>query len=61
MLFCRQRGYKVGSLMTGSEDKDLYYKQPGHPLSESAQKAKFSEIKSLEAWDPSEELKKQQK
>lgn len=28
----RQRGYKVGSLMTGPEDPDIYYKQPGHPL-----------------------------
>lgn len=29
----RQRGYKVGSLKTGPEDEDKYYKQPGHPLS----------------------------
>lgn len=32
----RQRGYKVGSLMTGENDPDMYYKQPGHPLSEDA-------------------------
>ena len=29
----RQRGYKVGSLKTGIDDEDKYYKQPGHPLS----------------------------
>lgn len=29
----RQRGYRVGSLKTGSDDDDKYYKQPGHPLS----------------------------
>ena len=29
----RQRGYKVGSLKTGPEEEDKYYKQPGHPLS----------------------------
>lgn len=34
----RQRGYKVGSLMTGPEDPDLYYRQPGHPLSPLAKK-----------------------
>ena len=30
----RQRGYKVGSLYTGPEDKDQYYMQPGHQFSE---------------------------
>ena len=30
----RQRGYKVGSLKTGPEEEDKYYKQPGHPLSD---------------------------
>ena len=30
----RLRGYKTGSLFTGPEDKDQYYKQPGHPLSD---------------------------
>jgi hypothetical protein len=34
----RQRGYKVGSLMTGPNDPDVYYKQPGHPLSPMAEK-----------------------
>ena len=29
----RQRGYKVGSLKTGPDEPDRYYKQPGHPLS----------------------------
>lgn len=28
----RRRGYKIGSLMSGPEDPDVYYKQPGHPL-----------------------------
>ena len=34
----RQRGYKVGSLKTGIEEPDRYYKQPGHPLSDKADK-----------------------
>eukprot|EP01034_Spumella_vulgaris_P022231 gene22232-28345_t len=34
----RQRGYKVGSLMIGKDDPELYYKQPGHPLSSFAKK-----------------------
>ena len=38
--FCRQRGYKVGSLMTGPEDPDTYYKQPGHPLSPDSERFK---------------------
>jgi hypothetical protein len=29
---CRHRGFKVGSLMIGPEDKENYYLQPGHPL-----------------------------
>jgi hypothetical protein len=28
----RQRGFKVGSLRTGENDKDNYYIQKGHPL-----------------------------
>ena len=34
----RQRGYRVGSLVTGPDDPDGYYKQPGHPLSDKADK-----------------------
>lgn len=34
----RQRGYQVGSLKTGPDDPDNYYKQPGHPLSPLADK-----------------------
>jgi len=34
----RHRGYKVGSLMIGKDDPELYYKQPGHPLSPAAKK-----------------------
>jgi len=34
----RHRGYKVGSLMIGKDDPELYYKQPGHPLSAAAKK-----------------------
>jgi hypothetical protein len=29
----RHRGYKIGSLMLDKDDPELYYKQPGHPLS----------------------------
>ena len=32
----RQRGWQVGSRMTGEKEKDFYYLQPGHPLSEKA-------------------------
>lgn len=34
----RARGYGVGSLMTEAGEQDKYYKQPGHPLSELADK-----------------------
>ncbi len=34
----RARGYKIGSLKTGPEDPDAYYKQPGHALSPQADK-----------------------
>jgi hypothetical protein len=37
----RQRGYKVGSLKTGPNDPDLYYKLPAHPLSPNVEKARF--------------------
>ncbi|CAK9251398.1 unnamed protein product [Sphagnum jensenii] len=44
-----QRGYKVGSRMTGPEDPDLYYKQPGHPLSPDADEkgARFKDDKGV--------------
>lgn len=38
----RQRGYKVGSLMTGPNDPDTYYKQPGHPLSPDSERFRVS-------------------
>lgn len=34
----RQRGYRVGSLMTGPDDPDSYYLQPGHPLHKKVEK-----------------------
>jgi hypothetical protein len=57
----RQRGYKVGSLMTGPEDKDAYYKQPGHPLSDQVKQGRFKEVKTTEAWDPNAALGKVKK
>lgn len=49
----RQRGYKVGSRMTGTEDPDLFYKQPGHPLSPQAEEGgRLKEAKGLEEWIP---------
>lgn len=47
----RQRGYKVGNLMRGPDDKDLYYKQPGHPLSEE-KGGRFNERKETTEWTP---------
>jgi hypothetical protein len=38
----RLRAYKTGSLMTGPEEPDLYYKQPGHPLHPDVKKGLFS-------------------
>jgi NADH:ubiquinone oxidoreductase subunit len=46
----RQRGYKVGSLMIGEDDKDNYYKQPGHPLSKK--EGRFKETKDINGWTP---------
>lgn len=34
----RHRGFKIGSLMIGTEDPELYYKQAGHPLSAAAKR-----------------------
>lgn len=48
----RQRGYKVGSLNTGPEDDDKYWKQPGHPLSkEDGRHEKRKDSASAE-WTP---------
>jgi hypothetical protein len=48
----RQRGYKVGSLMTGENEPDRYYKQPGHALSPDvdAKGGRFKHLKSVEGW-----------
>lgn len=44
----RQRGYRVGSLMTGPDDPDNYYLQPGHPLSPKADKGgRFKDLKGV--------------
>ena len=46
----RQRGWKVGSLSTGPEDDDQYYKQPGHPLSK--EEGRFEKRKEMSEWTP---------
>lgn len=39
--------------MTGPNDPDTYYKQPGHPLSPDADKGgRFKEQKNTEVWTP---------
>lgn len=44
----RQRGYRVGSLMTGPDDPDNYYLQPGHPLSPKVDKGgRFKSLKGV--------------
>ena len=49
----RSRGYKVGSLMTGPDEPDRFYKQPGHPLSPAADKGgRFQQRKELSEWEP---------
>ena len=49
----RQRGYRVGSLMTGPDDPDNYYLQPGHPLSPKVDKGgRFKDIKGFHSVDP---------
>eukprot|EP00596_Hydrurales_sp_CCMP1899_P001866 CAMPEP_0119042168 /NCGR_PEP_ID=MMETSP1177-20130426/14423_1 /TAXON_ID=2985 /ORGANISM="Ochromonas sp, Strain CCMP1899" /LENGTH=113 /DNA_ID=CAMNT_0007008771 /DNA_START=272 /DNA_END=613 /DNA_ORIENTATION=- len=49
----RQRGYKVGSRMSGPDDKDNYYLQPGHPLSPKADKGgRFKSRKDMESYTP---------
>jgi len=37
----RKRGYNIGSLYTTPEEKDQYYKQTGHPLSEDSERGTF--------------------
>ena len=52
----RQRGYKVGSIMTNPEDKDEYYTQPGHPLNPKTDKGgRFQQLKGRNEWIPQEE------
>jgi len=46
----RSRGYKVGSLSTGPEEPDQYYKQPGHPL--SSEQGRFEKRKEQTEWTP---------
>eukprot|EP00595_Chromulina_sp_UTEXLB2642_P000034 CAMPEP_0196761828 /NCGR_PEP_ID=MMETSP1095-20130614/1123_1 /TAXON_ID=96789 ORGANISM="Chromulina nebulosa, Strain UTEXLB2642" /NCGR_SAMPLE_ID=MMETSP1095 /ASSEMBLY_ACC=CAM_ASM_000446 /LENGTH=157 /DNA_ID=CAMNT_0042111823 /DNA_START=105 /DNA_END=578 /DNA_ORIENTATION=+ len=44
----RSRGYKVGSLKTGPDEPDRYYKQPGHPLHPLVEKGgRYKHIKSI--------------
>jgi hypothetical protein len=56
----RPRGYNIGSLMSTYEEGDLYYKQPGHPLSELADKGgRFNELKNTSTWSPEKEAAKE--
>lgn len=51
----RQRGYNVGSLMSGAKEPDKYYKQPGHPLSKDtdvAEGGRFRRPKGYTEFDP---------
>lgn len=58
----RTRGYKIGSLMTKAEQGDLYYKQPGHPLSEQANKGgRFQNLKNFEEFDPNAAVTEEKK
>lgn len=47
----RRRGWKVGSLHTGPDDEDQYYKQPGHALSKE-KNGSFKERKAADEWTP---------
>jgi len=47
----RARGYNVGSLHTKDGEEDIYYKQPGHPLSRDKQ-GRFAERKENSEWLP---------
>ena len=41
----RQRGYGVGSLKSQPFEKEKYYKQPGHPLSDKSEEGRFKDRK----------------
>ena len=46
--YYRQRGWQVGSVKSNPGDEELYYKQPGHPLSPLADKGgRFKDRKEL--------------
>ena len=46
--FYRQRGWQVGSVKSKPGDAETYYKQPGHPLSDMADKGgRFKRRKEL--------------
>ena len=53
----RSRGYKVGSLMTGENEPDHYYRQPGHPLSnnDNNDSGRFKDIKNVEVFNPTDD------
>ena len=51
----RSRGYKVGSLMTGENEPDHYYRQPGHPLSNN-DSGRFKDIKNVEVFNPTDDV-----
>ncbi len=49
----RPRGYKIDSLHSKFEDGEMFYKQPGHPLSPQADKGgRFKGLKNNEVWTP---------
>lgn len=53
----RQRGYNVGSLMSKAGEKDKYYKQPGHPLSDLAEQGgRFRRPKGYTEFDPNKPM-----
>ena len=54
----RQRGYKVGSIMTNPEDKDDFYLQPGHPMNpKSDDGGRFQHLKGRNEWVPDQKEK----
>ncbi len=55
----RQRGYKIGSLMTEADEPEPYYKQPGHPLSQKADEGgRFEKLKHTDEWSPDSDVPK---
>ena len=49
----RARGYKVGARNFGVDEKDKFYKQPGHALSDEVAAGRFTSRKGTEVWKPS--------